>query len=216
MADSEEYQHYTKNCDDLSVSYMNNSPPTADHHLDVQVATTALQQGVAEPAGGVLCYLDETQAPPYISALHNCFNAYLGEVSLQVDRMAIQLHEMQLVMRDLQVQMAALQIKTAQVHNTTCDNGTRHTYHVVPFWDGSCPILNHVRHLPYALYELRAEYPKRLPRINNLEDVRMLSENEVITYCRGYGINMNVVPRPQWRGQLAKFVGSREPFSKVQ
>ncbi|KAJ8077558.1 hypothetical protein PM082_001990 [Marasmius tenuissimus] len=199
MADSEEYQHYTKNCDDLSVSYMNNSPPTADHHLDVQVTTTALQQGIAEPAGGVLCYLDETQAPPYISALHNCFNAYMGEVSLQVDRMAIQLHEMQSVMRDLQVQMAALQIKTAQVHNTTCDNGTKHTYHVVPFWDGSCPILNH-----------------RLPRINNLEDVRMLSENEVITYCRGYGINMNVVPRPHWRGQLAKFVGSREPFSKVQ
>ncbi|KAK1226793.1 hypothetical protein PQX77_010200, partial [Marasmius sp. AFHP31] len=115
MADSEEYQHYTKNCDDLSVSYMHNSPPIVDFHFDAQVATPASQQpGVAEPAGGVLCYLDEAQTPPYISALHSCFNAYLGEVSLQIDRMATQLHEMQTVMRDLQVQTTALQIKTAQ------------------------------------------------------------------------------------------------------
>ena len=70
--------------------------------------------------------------------------------------------------------------------------------------------------ISHVLFELQTQHLQGLPRISNTEEVQNLSEDEVVVYCRGYGINMDVIPRQYWRILLAKFIGYREQHSKVR
>ncbi|KAL0573093.1 hypothetical protein V5O48_008864 [Marasmius crinis-equi] len=55
-----------------------------------------------------------------------------------------------------------------------------------------------------------------LPPIYNIADLRNLSDEAVMLYCRGYGISTSVVPKEYWRVQIAKFIGCREQQIRFQ